>query len=159
VLSGESSVTVRSIVSNEVPSEVDATVIIGVAEIVENATPSCDIDRDGTVDARDIDFLTLAIRTGVFSAVLDPDAVATFDLNNDGNVDNQDLTTLVTSAACLNTSLGDADLDGDVDSDDFNILSFNFGLENTASWSDGDFNGDGNVDSDDFNILLFNFGN
>ncbi|MEM6506072.1 MAG: PEP-CTERM sorting domain-containing protein [Planctomycetota bacterium] len=52
---------------------------------------------------------------------------------------------------------GDADLDGDVDSDDFNLLAFNFG--NAGSWTEGDFDGDGTVDSDDFNLLAFNFGN
>ncbi|MEM9108543.1 MAG: PEP-CTERM sorting domain-containing protein [Planctomycetota bacterium] len=51
---------------------------------------------------------------------------------------------------------GDADGDGDVDSDDFNILAFNFG--NEGGFSEGDFDGDGVVDSDDFNILAFNFG-
>ncbi|MEM6257714.1 MAG: PEP-CTERM sorting domain-containing protein [Planctomycetota bacterium] len=51
---------------------------------------------------------------------------------------------------------GDADLDGDVDSDDFNILAFNFG--EPGGWTQGNFDGDATVDSDDFNILAFNFG-
>jgi hypothetical protein len=53
--------------------------------------------------------------------------------------------------------LGDANLDGVVDSDDFNILAFNFGDKRTT-WIDGDFTGDGVVGSDDFNLLAFNFG-
>jgi hypothetical protein len=51
---------------------------------------------------------------------------------------------------------GDANGDGVVNSDDFNILAFNFGQPGT--FESGDFNGDGFVDSDDFNILAFNFG-
>jgi hypothetical protein len=56
----------------------------------------------------------------------------------------------------ISTVDGDADLDGDVDSDDFNILAFNFG--EAGGRTEGDFNGDGVIDSDDFNILAFNFG-
>jgi hypothetical protein len=52
---------------------------------------------------------------------------------------------------------GDANFDGVVDSDDFNILAFNFGATD-ASWTEGDFDGDGVVGSDDFNLLAFNFG-
>jgi hypothetical protein len=55
------------------------------------------------------------------------------------------------------TLLGDANLDGVVGSDDFNLLAFNFG-DSDMTWADGDFNGDGIVGSDDFNLLAFNFG-
>jgi hypothetical protein len=51
---------------------------------------------------------------------------------------------------------GDADLDGDVDLDDFVLLKINFGTGST--WGQGDFDGDGNVDLDDFVILKNNFG-
>ena len=51
---------------------------------------------------------------------------------------------------------GDADLDGDVDLDDFVLLKINFGTGDT--WGEGDFDGDGNVDLDDFVILKNNFG-
>ncbi|NLF32336.1 MAG: hypothetical protein GX591_15780 [Planctomycetes bacterium] len=53
---------------------------------------------------------------------------------------------------------GDANLDGQVDLDDFVILKQNFGAAN-ASWNQGDFNGDGDVDLDDFVILKQTFGN
>lgn len=52
---------------------------------------------------------------------------------------------------------GDANRDLRVDSDDFNILSVNFGTAGNA-FGDGDFSYDGLVDSDDFNILATNFG-
>jgi hypothetical protein len=51
---------------------------------------------------------------------------------------------------------GDADLDGDVDFDDFSTLAFHFG--GAGTWKDGDFDGDGVVDFDDFSALAFNFG-
>ncbi len=51
---------------------------------------------------------------------------------------------------------GDADLDGDVDLEDFHILKTNFGTGTT--WAEGDFDEDGDVDLDDFYILKINFG-
>jgi len=54
---------------------------------------------------------------------------------------------------------GDADHDGDVDSDDFNILALNFGFSG-RNFAQGNFNYDpaGLVNSDDFNLLAVNFG-
>jgi hypothetical protein len=52
---------------------------------------------------------------------------------------------------------GDADLDGFVDTMDFNSLASNFGGTDKF-WQDGDFNFDGIVDSLDFNSLASNFG-
>ena len=60
--------------------------------------------------------------------------------------------------AMIDTGLpGDADLDGDVDFDDFLTLSGNFQAQN-ALWADGDFNVDMRVDFDDFLFLSRNFG-
>ncbi|NLF33272.1 MAG: lamin tail domain-containing protein, partial [Planctomycetes bacterium] len=53
---------------------------------------------------------------------------------------------------------GDADLDGDVDLDDFVILKQNFGTLAGATWEMADFTGEGAVDLDDFVILKQNFG-
>jgi hypothetical protein len=52
---------------------------------------------------------------------------------------------------------GDANVDGTVNSDDFNILATNFGIGG-QDWFSADFTGDGTVNSDDFNILATNFG-
>jgi hypothetical protein len=52
---------------------------------------------------------------------------------------------------------GDANGDGAVNKEDFDILSANFGNTN-ATFYDGDFNYDGTVDSEDFNLLLNHFG-
>ena len=48
--------------------------------------------------------------------------------------------------------LGDANLDGHVNSTDFNILRSNFG-RNFVTWTAGDFTGDRRVNFEDFQIL------
>ncbi|NLF29765.1 MAG: leucine-rich repeat domain-containing protein [Planctomycetes bacterium] len=50
----------------------------------------------------------------------------------------------------------DADMDGDVDLDDFTALKNAFGGE--GDWRGGDFDGDGEVTLDDFVILKLNYG-
>jgi hypothetical protein len=55
------------------------------------------------------------------------------------------------------TLFGDANLDGTVDTLDFNALAANFG-KGGQRWSKGDFNYDGQVDTLDFNYLASNFG-
>jgi len=55
------------------------------------------------------------------------------------------------------TRYGDANLSGNVDSNDFNALAGNFGTAGKF-WQDGDFNYDSLVNSDDFNLLAGNFG-
>jgi autotransporter-associated beta strand protein len=54
------------------------------------------------------------------------------------------------------TLLGDANLDGVVNSADFNILAANFN-QSITGWDQGDFNYDGLVNSADFNELAANF--
>jgi hypothetical protein len=51
---------------------------------------------------------------------------------------------------------GDANLDGTVDTVDFNLLAANFS-QSGKNWTDADFNFDGAVDSVDFNLLASNF--
>jgi hypothetical protein len=52
---------------------------------------------------------------------------------------------------------GDANLDGGVDTVDFNLLASNFSRSGKR-WFNGDFNYDGSVDTTDFNLLASNFG-
>jgi hypothetical protein len=54
------------------------------------------------------------------------------------------------------TRLGDANLSGGVDLDDFTALAAGFGAG--TSWREGDFNYDGVVNLDDFTLLASNFG-
>ena len=65
-----------------------------------------------------------------------------------------DAASAVTVVAML---YGDADLDGGVSINDFNILAGNFGTAVTA-WTAGDFDYDGGVSINDFNLLAANFG-
>jgi hypothetical protein len=53
--------------------------------------------------------------------------------------------------------LGDQNLNGTVDINDFNLFAPNFGSHITG-WTNGDFNDDGVVDINDFNLLAPNFG-
>jgi autotransporter-associated beta strand protein len=54
------------------------------------------------------------------------------------------------------TLLGDANLDGYVNGEDFTILASNFNQQVT-SWDEGDFNYDGVVNGEDFTLLAANF--
>jgi autotransporter-associated beta strand protein len=56
------------------------------------------------------------------------------------------------------TRYGDANLDGQVNLDDFNRLAANFGTGSGALWTQGDFDYDGIVNLNDFNKLAANFG-
>jgi autotransporter-associated beta strand protein len=62
-----------------------------------------------------------------------------------------------TSVLVRYTYSGDANLDGKVDTLDFNSLAANFG-GNGKVWTQADFNFDGVVDTLDFNSLAANFG-
>jgi len=55
------------------------------------------------------------------------------------------------------TYYGDSNVDGVVDTVDFNLLASNFS-QSGKSWQDGDYNFDGTVDTVDFNLLASNFG-
>jgi hypothetical protein len=62
-----------------------------------------------------------------------------------------------TSVLIKFTLAGDANLDGEVDTVDFNTLSSNFGATGKI-WSAGDFNYSGTIDTVDFNLLSAEFG-
>ncbi len=54
------------------------------------------------------------------------------------------------------TLLGDANLDGTVNAEDFTQFSHNLGQ--SGSWDDGDFNYDGTVNAEDFTLFSHNLG-
>ena len=64
----------------------------------------------------------------------------------------------VTSTAMLvrYTEVGDANLDGKVNAQDFDALAANYGATG-VNWYQGDFNYDGKVDVTDFNALAAHF--
>ena len=86
-----------------------------------------------------------------------PDGRYRATLRGVGIVDNQSNVMLGDSAVDFHVLAGDANRDGFVNLQDFNILATNFGQSNRP-FTDGDFNYDGNVNLLDFNILASHFG-
>lgn len=110
-----------------------------------------DFNHDGTYDCTDINALVLEI-------VATTDRLE-FDLNADGVVNSDDLADWLDIAGAAKFASGnpvlpgDANLDGQVDGQDF--LTWNaHKFTETAEWCAGDFNADGIVDGRDF--LLWN---
>lgn len=101
-----------------------------------------DFDGNDTLDANDIDLLSAAIK--------DVSTDTIYDVNQDGNIDQQDHSDWLKSLK--NTWFGDADFNGEFNSTDF-VKVFQVGKYETgqdASWGEGDWNGDGFFTSDDF---------
>ena len=105
-----------------------------------------DFSWNQSLDATDIDALSLAIRSGNNNLF--------YDLNSDSVVNSQDHAIWVDQLR--NVFRGDTNLDGDVDFADFLTLSNAFGR--AGGWADGDFSGDGQVLFEDFLVMSANFG-
>ncbi|MEM8678837.1 MAG: chondroitinase-B domain-containing protein [Planctomycetota bacterium] len=109
--------------------------------------PDADFNNDGFMDCLDVDALVAEIAAG--GNTLD------FDLTGDGVIDQEDLTQWLADAGAANLNsqnsylLGDANLDGTVDGQDF-IAWNNHKFQSQAAWCAGDFNADGVVDGLDF---------
>jgi hypothetical protein len=112
-------------------------------------------DVDGVLTPADIDALYARIADptvgGLYPASIGKEL---FDLSGDNTVTQADVDSLVKNV--LNTRYGDADLNGQVGPEDFNLLASNFSLP--GGWGKGDFNGSGVVGPEDFNLLASNFG-
>ncbi len=67
------------------------------------------------------------------------------------------MTLRVDATAVLHSEYGDANLDGRVNTSDFNMLAGHFG-SGGQGFATGDFNGNGIVDSTDFNTFAQNYG-
>lgn len=105
-----------------------------------------DFSDNGVLDAADIDELAAEVAAGNFALH--------HDINNDGVLSFLDQTAWVNRLA--GTSFGDANLDGEVNFDDFVSLSTNF--RQNGGWAAGDFDGSGGVGFADFVLLSTNFG-
>ncbi len=105
-----------------------------------------DFDRDADFDCQDLNAL---------AAQIDSDNdLAAYDLTGDGSVDHADQSQWLVDAARAHGVApylpGDANLDGIVDSIDFNVWNAHRFTE-ASSWCAGNFNGDGLVDVSDWN--------
>lgn len=104
-----------------------------------------DFDDNGKYECADVDALVAEIVAGTN----DP----AFDLNEDEVVDSADLDAWLIEAGTFSSGspilAGDADLNGDVDGEDF--LKWNRNkFTATPGWCAGDFDADGTIDGDDF---------
>ncbi len=100
-----------------------------------------DFNGDGVVNVTDIDLLCAAVNSGGNDLA--------FDLTSDGSVDMADMDELILNT--IGTLYGDANLDFNVDTSDFNLWNDNK-FTTGAGWAGGDFNCDGNTDTSDFNV-------
>ena len=105
-----------------------------------------DFNSDGLLTVEDIDLLSEAVAANANQA--------SFDLTEDGFVDEADRKTWIAELA--ETYSGDTNLDGNVDFSDFLVLSSSFGMP--GGWAEGDFDGNGDVQFPDFLALASNFG-
>ena len=108
-----------------------------------------DFNYDQQFSLADIDALTYGVMNG--------SSRAEYDVNGDAEINVEDVAAWLENAAKENLSggqsylPGDANLDGVVDDDDFDIWFANR-FASTSNWSQGDFNSDGIVNQDDFSI-------
>ena len=122
-----------------------------------NARGWAPVGNDGVINAFDIDFVFAQFArnaTAISGQVswTNLAQAATFDLSADMTgdliVDIADITELLT---ILGTSMGDVNLDGQVNAADLAIVSAN--LNTAGGWARGDLNGDGQITSADFDVL------
>ncbi|MEZ6120121.1 MAG: hypothetical protein R3C28_26615, partial [Pirellulaceae bacterium] len=122
----------------------------------DNANPAVMVDSI-SCDARD----TETVLDRLQNAIRLSESNTEFDFTADGKVDLDDLREYVTSPDHLHTYFGDANLDGEFNSNDFVMVFGDFEYEDTiednSTWSEGDWNADGDFDSADF-IVAFSGG-
>ena len=107
-------------------------------------TLPCDFDGNGNLDVQDIDLMAHAIQTGA-----NPPQ---YDLNADSQVNFDDFQLLIESPNCLNTWIGDSDLNGQFDEQDI-VIAFIAGQYLTsqeANWAAGDWDGNLTFNEQDF---------
>ena len=124
-----------------------ARIDMGALEV--QTVPTCDLDGDGDCNIDDIDALILEIVAATHDSV--------FDMTGDGLVDLADRDLWLADAGAVNLPsgnpylLGDSNLDGIVDAEDF-IIWNQQKFSSTGKWSQADWNADGVTDAQDFII-------
>ncbi|MBJ44547.1 MAG: hypothetical protein CMJ80_14955 [Planctomycetaceae bacterium] len=123
----------------------DAMITFIPSEVVVEGSPvPCDVDGNGRLDAQDIDSMARSIQAGHHPSE--------YDLNTDSQVNFADFQLLIESPNCLNTWIGDSDLNGQFDEQDI-VVAFIAGkylTDKEASWADGDWNGNLTFTEQDF---------
>jgi len=102
-----------------------------------------DLNRDGLLDADDIDLLWAGPGGPI------PPTFGEFDLNADGAFDGEDVDLLVLDL--MGSTYGDFNLDSIVNASDLMIMQTGFGA--AGGWASGDMNGDYRVDATDLMLL------
>jgi hypothetical protein len=122
-------------------------------ELMGGSAVDGDFDGNGLYECADVDGLVNAIVVVKGGGAAD----LSFDLNQDGFVDDSDLVAWRAEAGAVLTASGnpiqegDADLDGNVNGSDF--VAWNGAkFTSVSSWCNGDFNADGDVNGVDFVI-------
>jgi hypothetical protein len=148
--------------------------------------PAADVNADGRVDNNDLFALPALYQARGASSATQTEARAAVlrrgNLNNDGQTNQADINHLyanrnsgawifdldslsnpanqgdvdVLVRTILRSEYGDANLDGAIDTIDFNALAANFGTN--SGWGNGNFNGDAIIDTVDFNLLVSHYG-
>lgn len=112
---------------------------------------NCDFDGSTVCDITDLNALLAAVGTDG----------GTFDLDQSGMVDSVDIAQWLNEAGTVNIGvpyvMGDADLDGDVDAADLNLLGISWQSTVNLRWDNGNFNGDSIVNAADLNVLGINW--
>ncbi len=105
-----------------------------------------DFNKDGVLDAGDIDDLTKQSADG-----LNP---AEYDLNSDTRVDSDDVKVWIRDL--FNSWVGDANLDGEFNSGDLVVVlaSGTYEVDVDSVWSTGDFDGNGRTNTGDLVAAL-----
>ncbi|MCA9212572.1 MAG: metallophosphoesterase [Planctomycetales bacterium] len=116
--------------------------------IEELPFPDDDISGDGVVDINDLD--------AICAAILGADDDPKYDVNSDGQVNVDDHNYYANEV--LHVILGDANLDGRVNSSDL-VLIFQAGryektLPNRVTWQQGDWNCDGRFTTSDLVVMF-----
>ncbi len=113
-----------------------------------DALPFGDLNQDRVRNADDIDELV----DGVQANSLDDK----FDMNGDGDIDTDDIDYWIGPIA--GTTLGDVDLDGDVDQADEAFIFVNWGQSGpNIGWAEGDMDFDGDIDAADLALWQQNW--
>lgn len=140
--------------------EITANQTLTVLEVDEPIALG-DLDFTGNLDARDIDWLRVAISDpSLYNAVFGVAAADAADLNGDTEVNALDVDYFIADVMML--GLGDVNLDGFVSQADLDAVLLNWGDTDAVegvSWSGGDLTGDGFVSQADLDLVLLNWGN